>query len=279
MFLIAGSTASGKSALALKVAKEQNGIIINTDSMQIYDILGQLSARPPKEDLEQAKHLLYGKIHPSIRFSTGDWIKAVKEILEVEKENQRPLIFVGGTGLYFKALTDGFIEIPKIDEEIVKEIEMEVDGLNKEQRLELLAKKDPAMAKKLLEPDRQRLTRALSVLKVTGRSLAEWQNDKQVGLLGEFNVKKTLLNPAKEVLNEKIKKRFLQMLENGAIEEVQALLKLNLNTSLPAMKAIGVKEISAMLKGDITREEVIELCVIATRQYAKRQRTFFRKWS
>jgi tRNA dimethylallyltransferase len=275
--LIAGSTASGKSALAIKKAKESGALIINADSMQVYDILNVLSARPQPKDLMQAEHVLYGIIHPSIRFSTGEWFRAVREIIELEKENQRPLVFVGGTGLYFNALIDGFIKIPEVDKDVVTKLEAEIAPLSKEQRFRILQERDPKMAKILIEPDRQRLVRALSVLLSTGKSLAEWQREEQSGLLDEFNIERIVLNPEKEMLNKRIAKRFENMMSEGAIEEVKILLDLGLNKNLPAMKAIGVSQILAMLVGEISKGEAIELSVIATRQYAKRQRTWFRK--
>ena len=277
--LLAGVTASGKSALAIKRAKQNNALIINADSMQIYDVLNVLSARPQLEELAQAEHALYGIIHPSIRFSTGDWLRAVEALINNDDNRRRDLIFVGGTGLYFKALIDGFTNVPAVPEKIVKSIEQQVFSLNKEERIALLKSADPLMAERLLEPDRQRLVRALSVLKATGKSLSYWQQQKQSGLLNGFEVEHIVLSPDKELLNKRIEHRFNNMLNQGAIDEVKSLIKLKLDNSLPAMKAIGVKQISSWLAGDITKEKAIELSVIATRQYAKRQRTWFRKWS
>ncbi len=276
--LIAGVTASGKSALAIKLAQENNGLIINADSMQIYSVLNVLSARPQSEELAQAEHVLYGEIHPSIRFSTGDWLREVKKIIQDKENILRPLIFVGGTGLYFKALIDGFTNVPEVSQQIVAKIEQEVLDFTRQQRIDYIGLHDPKMAQRLKEPDRQRLVRAISVLKATGKSLADWQDEAQVGLLDGFEIEKILLSPEKEIVNKRIKQRFERMINQGAIEEVQALLELNLNSNLPAMKAIGVKEVARYLAGEISKQEAIELSVIATRQYAKRQRTWFRKW-
>jgi len=277
VILIAGSTASGKSAFAIKKAKENDALIINADSMQVYEVLNVLSARPQAQDLAQAEHILYGEINPAIRFSTGEWFRRIEQIIKAEKENQRPLIFIGGTGLYFNALIDGFTKLPDVPEQVVKEIEAEVVGLNRAERIELLMQKDPQMVERLPEPDRQRLVRVLSVMEATGKSLAYWQKQGQSGLLEGFNVEKFVLNPEKEMLLKRIEDRFENMMNVGAVEEVRALNALCLNVSLPAMKAIGVKEITAMMTGEISQDEAIEKSIIATRQYAKRQRTWFRK--
>ncbi len=276
--LIAGVTASGKSALAIKHAKQSGALIINCDSMQVYNVLNILTSRPQAEDLAQAKHLLYGFVSPKVRFSTGEWLREVKKIITLEQYKKRDLIFVGGTGLYFKALSEGFVQVPPISDDLVKEIEREIAGFNREERLKFLQREDKKMAKRLKVPDRQRVVRAISVIRATGKSLADWQEEKQRGLLERFEVKKILLNPEKEILNKRIKLRFEKMLQTGAVEEVRALNNMNLDNNLPAMKAIGVKEITQWLNGEISKEKAIEKAVIATRQYAKRQRTWFRKW-
>ncbi len=275
--LIAGPTASGKSMLALDRAKSGNGVIINADSMQVYSVLDQISARPRQEALDQVKHYLYGFVSPAERFSTGAWIRAVSLLLAGPELAGRIPIFVGGTGLYFKALLKGFIEVPEVPRAIVEEISAEILPLSREQRQRVLAKTDPEMAVQLSEADPQRLIRALGVLRATGRSLAQWQTEEQAGLLAGFELEKILLNPERELLNTRIAARFEHMVENGAIEEVRQLLALDLNPALPAMKAIGVREIARWQAGETGREEAINKAVIATRQYAKRQRTWFRK--
>ncbi|MDB5562589.1 MAG: tRNA dimethylallyltransferase [Hyphomicrobiales bacterium] len=274
--LIAGPTASGKSALGLKHAREQNGVIINTDAMQVYSVLDGLTARPPADDLAQAPHRLYGVIKPGERFSTGGWLTAVKPLLDEAAAAEQVPIFVGGTGLYFDALINGFAEVPVVPPEIAAEVQREVDGLDAAARGALIAARDPAIAARLKAPDPQRVARALAVLAATGRSLASFQDDVQAGLLGEFELERIVLNPDRTVLAERIARRFATMLESGAVEEVEALRALGLDPMLPAMKAIGVREISDWLDGRISREQAIELAVIATRQYAKRQRTWFR---
>ena len=270
--LIAGPTASGKSALALRLASERGAVIVNTDALQVYAVLRLITARPSEAHLSEASHLLYGTVPPSMRFSTGDWSRAAQAII-AKHDN---LIFVGGTGLYFSSLISGFAEIPHVPPEAVAAAEAEIAGLDRDARGRLIAARDPLIAARLKAPDPQRVTRALAVLIATGRSLASFQDDAQAGLLEGWQVEKLVLDPDREVLRQRIARRFETMFADGAVEEVRALLALNLDPSLPAMKAIGVPEIAAMLNCALTRAEAIERAVIATRQYAKRQRTWFR---
>lgn len=272
--LIAGPTASGKSALALEIAREQGGVVVNTDALQVYDVLRLLTARPSLAEMGEVPHQLYGVVSPAVRFSTGGWARAAAQV--IAEEGGRPLIFVGGTGLYFEALTTGFAEVPEVPPEAVAAAEAEVAGLDREARGRLIAERDPAVAARLKAPDPQRVIRALAVLNATGRSLASFQDEAQRGLLEGFEIERIVLNPDRDVLRERIARRFEAMFAHGAIEEVEALLALDLDPSLPAMKAIGVPEIAAMLRGEIEEDEAIERAVIATRQYAKRQRTWFR---
>jgi len=272
--LIAGPTASGKSALALARARAMGGVVINADAMQVYDVLQVVTARPSLAEMGEVPHRLYGVVSPAERFSTGGWLAAASAAMVGAED--RPLIFVGGTGLYFEALINGFADVPAVPAEIVDAVEQELAGLDAAGRGRLLAERDPMMAARLKAPDPQRVTRALAVLAATGKSLASFQGATQQGLLDDFEVERIVLNPDRAVLNERIAKRFSAMFENGAVEEVEALLKLDLDPSLPAMKAIGVREIAGWLAGALSREAAIERAVIATRQYAKRQRTWFR---
>jgi len=272
--LIAGPTASGKSALALRLARERDGMIVNTDALQVYDVLRLVTARPGDADLAEAPHLLYGAVSPSVRFSTGDWSRAAQAIIAAHPD--RTLIFTGGTGLYFESLLTGFAEIPPIPQAAVAAAEAEIAGLDRDGRGRLIAARDPLIASRLSAPDPQRVTRALAVLNATGRSLASFQDEAQHGLLDGWEIERLLLNPDRDVLRERIARRFAAMFAEGAVEEVRALLALNLDPSLPAMKAIGVPEIAAMLSGDLSQAGAIDRAVIATRQYAKRQRTWFR---
>lgn len=272
--LIAGPTASGKSALALQRAGEAGGVVINTDAMQVYDVLRVITARPSAEDMAGVPHQLYGIVPPAVRHSTGDWLRAVAKLLP-ELEG-RTAIFAGGTGLYFDALLRGFAEVPEVPAEIVREVEAELAGLDREARGRLIAERDPQTARLLKAPDPQRVARALAVLKATGRPLASFQQEAQRGLLDAYEVERIVLNPDRDVLRERIAGRFERMFEAGAAEEVRALRALNLDPSLPPMKAIGVPEISDWLDGKVSREEATARAVTATRQYAKRQRTWFR---
>lgn len=275
--LIAGSTASGKSALAIDLARQNDGVIINADSMQVYDVLNVLSARPSADELAKVTHHLYGYIPPAIRHSTGAWLRDVAGLIASSELAGKTLIFVGGTGLYFQALTDGFIEVPSVAPEIVTRIEAEIMPLDRVARLNLLRIRDPKMAEQLHEPDHQRLVRALSVLEATGHSLAHWQKQKQQGLLDDYALKRIVLNVDRDILRARIARRFDMMIQSGAVEEVRQLLSMKLEPGLPAMKAIGVREISDWLAGSLSKEEAKSLSVTATHQYAKRQRTWFRK--
>jgi tRNA dimethylallyltransferase len=273
--LIAGPTASGKSALALALAQRIGGVIVNTDALQVYGVLERLSARPSAAEMALAPHRLYGVVDPAVRFSTGDWLRAVEAVIQGEAP-ERPLIFVGGTGLYFDALLNGFAEVPQVPAEITAQVQQEIQGLDAAARGALIAARDPEMAARLRAPDPQRVIRALAVLQATGVSLARFQDGGRAGLLEGFAVEKLVLNPDREVLRGRIAARFATMLEDGAVGEVEALVARDLDPSLPAMKAIGVPEIRAWLAGALPAEEAIERAVIATRQYAKRQRTWFR---
>lgn len=273
--LIAGPTASGKSALALAMAQERNGIIVNTDAMQIYDVLQVVTARPGAADTALAEHRLYGTVPAATRFSTGQWLNAVRDTMAAA-DPVRPLIFVGGTGLYFDALLNGFADIPEVPAAVTLEVQQEIQALDAAQRLALLAQEDPEAAARLGVADPQRLVRALAVKRSTGRPLSSYHLQQPGGLLADVGVEKLVLDPDRDILRQRIATRFEQMFDSGAVEEVRALRALDLDPSLPVMKAIGVREIGDWLDGLASREDAIERAVIATRQYAKRQRTWFR---
>lgn len=273
--LIAGPTASGKSALALAMAREQNGVIVNADAMQIYDTLRVVTARPSDAEMALAEHRLYGTVPARTRFSTGQWLAAVRGVMD-EADPGQPLIFVGGTGLYFDALVNGFADIPEVPTELTLQVQQEIQALDGGQRMALLQREDPATAERLKVADPQRLVRALAVKRATGRMLSDFQNAPASGILADFGVERMVLDPDRNVLRDRIASRFEQMFLGGAVEEVEALRALKLDPSLPVMKAIGVREIGDWLDGVTSREEAIALAVIATQQYAKRQRTWFR---
>jgi tRNA dimethylallyltransferase len=273
--LIAGPTASGKSALALAMARQQGGIVVNVDAMQIYDVLQVVTARPSDAEMALAEHRLYGTVPASVRFSTGQWLNAVRDVM-AEADPARPLIFVGGTGLYFDALLNGFADIPEVPAEVTLQVQQEIQSLDGEQRLALLLREDPETAERLGVVDPQRLTRALAVKRATGHRLSHFQNRHAASFLADFLVERMVLDPDRQVLRERIALRFDAMFNGGAVEEVKTLLALDLDPSLPVMKAIGVREIGDWLDGVAGRDEAITLATIATHQYAKRQRTWFR---
>jgi tRNA dimethylallyltransferase len=273
--LIAGPTASGKSALALARAQAGGGVIINADSMQVYDTLRVVTARPSAEEEALAEHQLYGTVPASNRFSTGQWVRAVQAILGAV-DAACEVIFVGGTGLYFDALTDGFADVPEVSARLALAVQQEIQGLDERQRMALLLAEDPDTARRLKVADPQRVTRAIVVKRATGRPLSSFQDDQQPGILAGWAVERMVLSPDRDVLRERIARRFAAMFEGGAVEEIEALRAQKLDPSLPAMKAIGVREISDWIDGLQSREEAIALATIATHQYAKRQRTWFR---
>ncbi|QJR18254.1 tRNA (adenosine(37)-N6)-dimethylallyltransferase MiaA [Pelagibacterium halotolerans] len=274
--MIAGPTASGKTALAIERARKSGARIVNADSMQVYGVLDRLTARPNPDELAQARHEMFGHVDPSMRYSTGAWLAdAHKQIQEAEKENQE-LIFVGGTGLYFDALLNGFAQVPAIDPGFVAQAEKLIQDRDEAGRMALLAERDPETAGRLKVADPQRVVRALSVLMATGKSLSAFQGANGPGLLDGYALEKIVLMPERGLLRRRIGERFEAMMEAGAVGEVETLLARDLDPSLPAMKAIGVGEIAAMLGGEMGREEAVEKAVTATRQYAKRQSTWFR---
>lgn len=273
--LIAGPTASGKSGLAVSIALRLNGVIVNADSMQVYDVLSVLTARPNESEMGNVPHHLYGFVSPAVRFSTGAYVTAVSELL-AKVPAERPIVFVGGTGLYFDALINGFMQVPEVDAAIVARLNDEVAALDRNGRTELLRARDPNMAGQLKEADPQRVVRALSVMEATGRSLADWQDEPVAGVLAEWSLTRIVLSPDRDELRQCIAQRFGAMMQLGAADEVRRLLALDLATDLPAMKAIGVREIAAVLAGEMEDAEATQAAVTATHQYAKRQRTWFR---
>lgn len=275
--LIAGPTASGKSRLALEIAQNQNGVIINADAMQVYSGLPILTAQPSREEIETAPHELYGVIDPSENFSAGKWRKiAVKCIQQTLEKGKTPII-TGGTGLYFKVLLEGLAEIPPIPQSVRQEAKQLYEKIGHTAFREELTKMDPKSAKSIKPNDKQRLIRAWEVAKFTGKPLGYWQKKTAAsGLPDSLFFHKHLLMPPKDELYKACDKRFVEMMKKGAIDEVKALLRKNLDPDLPAMKIIGVKEISAFLKGEITKEEAIKMAQRETRRYAKRQMTWFK---
>lgn len=274
--LIAGPTASGKSALAIQVAKAIDGVIVNADSMQIYDHLRFITARPSVEEESQAPHLLYGHVTPSTAYSVGQWLEDVKTLIVDARYADRPMVFVGGTGLYFNGLLGGLAPIPEPDPIIRATLRQRLLDEGPKALWHQLHGLDPASAEILKPHDGHRLVRSLEVLQSTGQTLRYWQEQKGEVLVQPAPHRHIWLNPDRQVLRNRIRMRFKQMITMGAIEEVSQFLELGFAPELPAMKAIGVPEISLYLKGDIDLSEATERAIIASAQYAKRQRTWFR---
>jgi len=268
--LIAGPTAGGKSALALRLARQRNGVIINADSMQVYRELRLLSARPSAAEEEQAPHRLYGHVSGTEDYSVARWLaEARTAIAAVWTEGRLPIV-CGGTGLYFRALSEGLADVPDIAPEVRAFWRSFEGDLHAE-----LAKRDPAMAERLKPGDRQRLVRALEVFEATGRSLGAWQEEaKTEGFLNHINVERYFVNAPREELYQRAERRFDQMIAAGALEEVKALPLLH--PARPLMKAIGVPELLAHLRGEIPLGEAVERAKVATRHYIKRQLTWWR---
>lgn len=274
--LITGPTASGKSALAVELAKRHDGAVVNADSMQVYDTLRVLTARPSEEEMQGVPHHLYGHVPAGAAYSTGAWLRDVSALLPMLKAEGRLPVFVGGTGLYFKALTGGLSDMPEIPETLRETLRRRLleegpDGLHAE-----LTEADPATAVSLNRQDGQRIVRALEVVKATGRSIADFQGRSGPVVIHASEARKIVVLPDRAVLHQRINGRFEKMLQQGAEDEVRLLLALDLPPEAPVMKAIGVSQIAAMLRGEMTRDEVLEKGAAATRQYAKRQMTWFR---
>ena len=274
--LITGPTASGKSALALRLAREHGGVVINADSMQVYDTLQVLTARPSIDDMKGIKHLLYGHVPANARYSTGEWLRDVTSLLrEVKRKGLLPVI-VGGTGLYFKALTGGLSDMPAIPADIREGYRQRLLEEGSSVLYRELTAQDPDMAATLMPTDGQRIVRALEVLKATGQSIRSFQTATGPMIVNPDRARKIVVLPERSVLHDRINRRFAAMMQSGAMDEVKALLSLDLPADATAMKAIGVSQIAEMLAGRMSEAEVIEKAAAATRQYAKRQMTWFR---
>lgn len=262
--LIAGPTASGKSALALQIAEAQGGRIINADASQVYDCWRILTARPSAEEERVAPHALYGHVPATDTYSVGHWLRDLHPMLTA---TPRPIV-VGGTGLYLTALTQGLAVVPPVPQEV----RAAGDALSRE---EMLAALDPVTRSRIDVLNRARVQRAWEVLSATGRGLADWQTETPAPLLPLEQTDAIVFDVDPDWLNARIARRFDQMIDAGALEEVRALLP-DYDPGLPAHRAIGARELVAYLRGDSTFETAQELAVIATRQFAKRQRTWFR---
>ena len=275
MALIAGPTASGKTALALHLAKSRNIVIINADSAQVYSDLPVLSAQPTSAEKASVPHRLFGYLDGGTGCSAAKWAADAKaEIAAAHAAGSLPVL-VGGTGLYLRTLLEGIAPIPDIG----ANIRAEIRALPTSEAYARLQKQDTVMAAQLASTDSSRISRALEVIESTGRSIADWRKQKAGGIAGAVELHPLILLPPREWLYARCDARFDTMLESGAVGEVEALLARNLPADAPVMRAIGVPEIAAMLAGDISRDDAIVRGKIATRQYAKRQFTWFRNQS
>jgi tRNA dimethylallyltransferase len=274
--LIAGPTASGKSALALTLAQKAGGVVINTDSMQVYRDLRVLTARPTVEEEALVPHRLYGNVDASINFSAGAWVGDAAKMLDEARAQNRLPIFVGGSGLYFKALARGLSAVPPIPPEVRNSVRARLEHDGVEALHAELARRDPVSAGRLKPRDRSRIARALEVVEATGRSLTDWHREGLPPLLppGEFTA--LFLSPERDALYARIDTRFDAMLKAGALEEVERLAARKLDSLLPAMKAHGVPALIRHLEGRLTLEEAATIGRADTRHYAKRQFTWFR---
>ena len=275
IILISGPTASGKSSLAIKIAKKINGEIINADSMQVYKQLRILSARPDPKKYQNIRHHLYGFHDVKKNFSIGDWLKLVKKNIKDVQRRKRTPILVGGTGLYFKALTDGLVKIPKISLKVRNQIRNMQKKLGQKKFYEKLLKLDPSLKGRINPTDSQRSIRAYEVKKFTKKSLYEWFKNTKSDFL-ETDFFKVYIDYPRQELIDRINLRTREMIENGAIKEVKNFTKLKVRKDKSVNKAIGVKEIKDFLNKEKDLEQIKEEIAIKTRQYAKRQSTWAR---
>ena len=269
--LIAGPTASGKSALAVRLGQHLPSLVINSDSAQVYSDLQVLSARPSEDEMGGVPHHLFGYIDGATACSAARWAEDAKQALALAAHEERLPILVGGTGLYMRTLLDGIAPVPEIDEALRAEIR----ALPVAEAHRLLQQHDPAAAERLNPADTTRVARALEVARGTGRTLADWQAQRVGGIQDAIDLVPLILLPPRDWLFERIERRFGVMVAGGAVDEVERLLERDLDPALPVMRAIGVPEISGWLRGEISRAEMLELGTIATRQYGKRQYTWF----
>ena len=273
LILIAGPTASGKSKLASIIAKKINGEVINADSMQIYKEFTVLSSRPSKKEMKKIRHHLYGVLSVKEHFSTGKWLYLVKKKINLCVKNKKIPILIGGTGLYFNAITKGISKIPQIDRKIRENIRTLHNKIGQKKFYQKLILIDPISKNKILPTDTQRTIRAYEVKITTNKSIYECASNTRSDFL-DFDIKKIFIDIPKDILLKNISKRTTSMIKNKCIEEVKRFLKLNIDRSLSANKIIGVREIELYLKKNINLDEVINLINIKTRQYAKRQKTW-----
>jgi tRNA dimethylallyltransferase len=278
--IVAGPTASGKTAKAIEIARAENGIVINCDSMQIYDGLALLTAQPDTQERSEAEHKLYGVLHPDEICSAGSWREMVLPLIEETIDAGKTPIICGGNGMYIKALMDGLSPIPQVPDEIRQQaIQKQIELGNPAFHAELM-KRDPASAERFHPSHTARLVRAWEVLEATGKSLTEWQKETRSGPPEHWEFEIHTIIPEREILRARCDARFLKMMECGAVDEVkefsQKIENGEINAETPLTKALGYKPLLGFIKGKISKEEAIDQAQTETRQYAKRQVTWFK---
>ena len=273
--LIAGPTAAGKSAAALALAERINGVIVNTDAMQVYSELPILSGQPAVDEFARVPHRLYGHVSARERYSAGRFQHEAAGELAAVRAAGKLAIFAGGTGLYFNVLTRGLSPIPQVPADIRAIVRRRFDSLGREQFYAELVQRDPGAAA-LRQSDTQRLLRAADVLEATGRPLSHWQAIAGKPVLQDLKLARFVLAPARDLLNERINRRFATMISRGAVDEVRALS--DLDPSLPAARMLGFPELSRYLRGEQDLDQAVAGAQMATRRFAKRQLTWFRRY-
>ena len=276
IFLIGGPTAGGKSGLALRLAETTGAEIVNTDALQLYRDLRILSARPAPEDEARAPHHLFGTVDGAEGWTVGRWLAAATACLDAIAARGRPAVVVGGTGLYFKALTEGLADIPQVPRSVRLETQARYDSLGEAAFRQELGERDPAAAARIAAGDRQRLVRAFEVHLSTGRALSDWQASTSPRLRADA-WRAVILAPPRADLYARCDARFATMVAAGALEEVRALTARDLDPELPVLKAVGVRELTRHLAGEFALADAIALAQRETRRYAKRQMTWFRR--
>ena len=274
--LIAGPTASGKSALAIRLAQTLDGVVVNADSMQVYRDLRIITARPSLEEERQVPHRLFGHVDAAENYSVARWLADVgREITMIDAEGRLPIL-VGGTGLYFRALTEGLSDIPAVPEAVRAELRAWAEGRTAEEIHARLEAVDPSTAARLRPSDPQRNLRALEVFMATGKPLSAFHDSRSGAVLDVASCVAVFLEPDRDALRQRIDTRFETMMDSGAMEEVEALMVRGLDPALPAMRAHGVPGLIRALRGEISVAEAVAIGKADTRRYAKRQHTWFR---
>ncbi|MEQ8666435.1 MAG: tRNA (adenosine(37)-N6)-dimethylallyltransferase MiaA [Rhodospirillales bacterium] len=274
--IVAGPTASGKSGLAMAVAEEFDGVVINADSMQVYNELHIVTARPSEADEACVPHRLYGCLPASTKCSVGDWLGLAAPVIEETLAQGRLPVVTGGTGMYLKMLIEGIADVPPIPDDVRAQVSAAYRDLGGPAFRERLMAVDPQSAARLGDGDRQRLVRAMEVFEATGRPLSAWLAAGNASVVDGIRFVTLVIEPDREVLYEAIDRRFDAMIDAGAVDEVREFLALGLDRDLPAMKAVGIRELGSYLAGELNLQSAVGAAQQASRNYAKRQLTWFR---